>query len=408
MRVSRLKTWVWMSMFITVCSAHVSQARFLEGSLRHKEPRSRLSSPPCATLGTHFINAFKLGKHSYTFSLSEKNGILYTAQGGHIDTPHLRKLADWTAYLACRIQESIQNNETGFEYRMWEPSRHYVTWTYPETWSTLSKVEREEATRDIAIALGQHLAFTAATWHEILTWHGYRGIGVWPEFQSAFSWEDNYSNLLGCHIAGAALSDPDLEFDEAMTREIEAVIDSLGGQTKRVARQASAAMRGTWFEGDVIFLKIFKRNFDIGLTDGYITPWIVTCLNKFGLATAQPASIPLPSMEPLHRVGFEFNLEIEPREFEKNKILRIVYPNPKTAQKRINPDIHFKPIMEAILRAATERYGPGVQQAYCAGNPAPVSYVTLDLSRKDTSQNSNHAYWETMSAGSYKPMVRIQ
>lgn len=407
MRVLRLKTWAWTGLFIAVAYANVSHARFLEGSRRYKEPRSRLSSPPCATLGTHFIGASSLGKHGYTFNFSEKNGILYTAQGGHIDTPHLRKLADWTAFLAGRVQRSIQEDETGFTFRMWEPSRYYITWTYPEDWSSRSAMERETATREVAIALGQHIAFTASTWHEILTWHGYRGIGIWPEFQSAFSWEDNYSNLLGCHVAGAALCDPDLKYSDAVTKEINALVKSLGGQSKRVSRQASAAMRGTWFKGDVIFLKIFRRHFDVGLTDGYITPWIVTCLSDFRLATSAPASIPVPSMEPLKRNGFTFNLEIEPREFEKNKILRIVYPDRKTAKKRINPAVHFRPIMAAIVKAATKRYGADVEEPYCAGNPRPVTNVTLDLTQ-DSFITRNHSYWDTMSAGDYRPLADIQ
>ena len=408
MRFSWLKTWVWTSLFILVCSVSVSHARFLEGSLARKKPRSRMSSPPSATLGTKFMGADKLGKHGYTFNFSEKNGIIYTARGGHIDTPHLRKIADWTAYLASRIQESIGNNESGFSFRMWEPSRHFVTWTYPESWSTLPEAEKEEATRDIAIALGQHLAFTAATWHEILTWHGYRGIGVWPEFQSAFTWEDNYSNLLGCHIAGAALSNPDLKYSEAVTQEIRALVDSLGGQSKRVSRQASAAMRGVWYKGDVMFLKIYKRHFDIGLTDGQITPWIVTSRADLGSSTALPASVPLPDMTPLHRYGFEFNLEIEPREFEKNKILRIVYPDRKTAQNRINPDLHFKLIMDAIIKSAIERYGSEVQQPYCAENPSPDSSVTLDLAHNDTSRTRNQSYWDTLSAGTYSLLDDMQ
>ena len=153
--------------------------------------------------------------------------------------------------------------------------------------------------------------------------------------------------------------------------------------------------------------KIFKRHFDVGLTDGYITPWIVTSLSNFGLSTAMPASIPLPNMEPLSRYGFKYTLEIEPREFEKNKILRIVYPNRKTAKKRITPDIHFKLIMDAIIANATKRYGSDVQQAYCARNPAPVSHVTLDLAHK-APKTSNHSYWETLSAGNYKSMDSVQ
>lgn len=407
MIVSRLKIWVWVGLFGLLCVANPVQARFLEGKLRHKEPRSRLASPPSATIGTNFISANKLGKHGYTFNFSEKNGIAYTARGGHVDISHLRKLADWTAYLAARVEDSLQQGEPGFEYKMWEPSRHYISWHYPENWSNLSEVERSRAIHEIAISMGQHLAYTASIWHEILTWNGYRGIGVWPEYQSAFSWEDNYSNLLGCHVAGAALSDPDLDYEKAVTKELKRLMDSLGGQSKKTARQASAAMRGTWFEGDLVFLNIYKRHFDIGLSDGYVTPWIVTCLSQFGLATAQPASIPVPNMEPLHRYGLEYTYEIEPREFEKNKILRYVYPNTRTAKDRINPDVHLKIIMDAIIKEATDRYGRDVQQAYCAGNPEPVSFTALDLTQ--TKQGPvNHTYWETLSASNLDPMDEIQ
>jgi hypothetical protein len=158
----------------------------------------------------------------------------------------------------------------------------------------------------------------------------------------------------------------------------------------------------------VIFLKIYKRHFDIGLKDGYITPWIVTCLSDFALSTAAPASIPLPNMEPLDRYGFEFDLEIEPREFEKNKILRIVYPDRKTAKKRINPDRHFKPIMDAIIKAATARYGSDVQRPYSAENPSPVANVTLDMTHRAASRTRNHSYWDNMSAKNTASLNDVQ
>ena len=89
-----LRTWVFAGVVLVVCSINVSQARFLEGNLAKKEPRSRLSSPPCATLGTHFIGSAKLGKHGYTFNFSEKNGILYSGieEGGGMELHKLHVL----------------------------------------------------------------------------------------------------------------------------------------------------------------------------------------------------------------------------------------------------------------------------------------------------------------------------
>ena len=53
--------------------------------------------------------------------------------------------------------------------------------------------------------------------HEILTWHGFRCVGFLPEFLSAFSWEDSFSNLLGTVVASKALRDTEHPYDEAMT-----------------------------------------------------------------------------------------------------------------------------------------------------------------------------------------------
>ena len=59
-------------------------------------------------------------------------------------------------------------------------------------------------------------------WHEIATWFGYKMTGFYPEFGSAFSWEDMYSNLLGCHVGYLALYDNEHSFDRAVTVAAEA------------------------------------------------------------------------------------------------------------------------------------------------------------------------------------------
>jgi hypothetical protein len=61
--------------------------------------------------------------------------------------------------------------------------------------------------RDVAIELGQYLAFLGGTWHEIVTWFGHNNSGLISEFPSAFSWEDTFLNLLGTHVASVALRD---------------------------------------------------------------------------------------------------------------------------------------------------------------------------------------------------------
>ena len=80
------------------------------------KPRIRLGFYPNTTIGTRFPNPKKLGKHGYGFSLSEKNGIVYTCKAGHIDISHLRIAADWTAYLKRKTYEIIKENETEFSF----------------------------------------------------------------------------------------------------------------------------------------------------------------------------------------------------------------------------------------------------------------------------------------------------
>ena len=226
----------------------------------------------------------------------------------------------------------------------------------------------------MAISLGQHMAYTASTWHEMLTWFGYRGIVVWPEFQSAFTWEDNYSNLLGACIAGFALKNPQLSYSEAVTRYLNQALEHLGGQPRRVGRKASAAMRGVWFKGDLMFLSVYRRHFDIGDGDGHVSPWLVTCLPE--VPPARPFSLPVPNVDVLADNGFHFTLEIEPREAViKGRILRAAYQGSPTTGTRIDPARHFANIMKAVRAKGIAKYGQDVEVAYWGKNKRPESFA---------------------------------
>ena len=77
-------------------------------------PRLRFGSYPSSTLATKFLGA-DIGTHGYYYTYSEKNGIVYTLRGGHIDTAHVRIAADWTAYLSALTYKHVMDNESGFE-----------------------------------------------------------------------------------------------------------------------------------------------------------------------------------------------------------------------------------------------------------------------------------------------------
>jgi len=321
-------------------------------------PRARAGCYPTSTIGAPFVNPEKLGQHGYGFSLSEKNGIVYTCRGGHIDLAHLRIAADWTAYLTRKSFRHLMAGDTEFSYKlMVDHSRHYVELSYPADWAERPKAEREEVAREISRALGPVLAYNMTTWHEILTWFGYKCVGLPTAFPSAFSWEDSYSNLLGAVLAARALQDTERSFSKAFTVVLDEELDRLGALPASVARQATDQVKGDWFTGPIMMLMdISKRNLDVGLRDGLVTPTLLPAVAECG--EVEPASYPVPNLEVLAQHGFTARLTVEPHEWEAGAILAVAYPDTKPRPKRVDMTVHLGPIMDHIEQDARRRYGP--------------------------------------------------
>jgi len=339
-------------------------------------PKLRGGVTACALLGAPFLGE-DLGTHGYYLRLSEKNGIAYTCRGGHIDTTHLRIAADWTAYLAAKSYRRLMRGDTSFSYKLLaDRSSHRVHITYPANWRTLPQEQRQRIAREAALIMGPYMAYVMVTWHEMLTWYGYRSVGIIGESHSAFSWEDGYSNLLGTIIAARALRDTQHSYNEAVKIALDEEMRRLGVQPADVAKHASESVRGSWYTGYVgFFVEMRMHNFDIGVDDGLVGPSLVP--NVRVCPGAQPAFYPVPSLEGLARYGLSASVEIEPHEWEKGKLLRIAYPN--GGGRQIDPAVHFAPIMAHICREAAERYGPdmlGPTRILTAQNrPAPSQPV---------------------------------
>jgi hypothetical protein len=373
----KLVTKLLFCLFIILWATSISDARFLNPKLAKKLPRTRNGYYPSSTTGTNFLNPEKLGPHSYTFSLKEKNGILYTCKAGHIDTAHLRKAADWTAFLAANIFGTIKRNENKVSFRLMEPSWYHAEIIYPENWKDLSEAEKEYIAFDTSIGLAEYFVFTATTWHEIITWFGYKCTGfLYPEFSSAFTWEDTFSNLLGTHIAALALRDTENEYNEAMTLAFKKELERLGVQSKQIAKRATKTVRGKWFSGDLLFtLDMKKRNLDIGLNDGFITPSIIPSVAA--CEGAEALQYPVPNLDFLAKYGFSLKFEIDPRESEQRQILRIIYPENKEKKERIQPAVHFAAIMDYIREEAINKYGYDVD----LGDTTSETLVAMDVNR---------------------------
>jgi hypothetical protein len=318
-------------------------------------PRVRYGTYPIDIVGTPFVGP-NLGAHGYHFTLAEKNGVAYTCRGGTVDIIHVRIAADWTAYLTARTYQHLMKGDPGFSYKLAvDRSRSYLRFTYPPNWKSLPQAQRSAVAKEVALAVGPYLAFTMTSWHEMITWFGFKCIGLPTEFPSAFSWEDSYSNLLGTIIATRALQDTQHPYNEAVKIALDAEMQTLGVLPASRAREISGSVRNDWYKGSVVLLVDIKmRNFDIGIGDGYVTPTLIPGVAE--CSDARPMSYPVPTLDALAQHGFALSLEIEPHEWERHKPLQLVYGDkPGT---RIRPETDFPIIMDHICQRAAAKWGP--------------------------------------------------
>jgi len=316
-------------------------------------PRIRIGRYASPSVGTVFLDPEKIGPHHYGRGSGEKKGIVYTCKAGHVDLAHARKSADWAAYLYWNFVDRLNKKETELSFKFREPARYYVELTYPQNWDSMSQSQKDAVVKDVAVRLAGYSAFTGTMFHEMLTWFGYKSTGIWSEFPSAFAWEDCFSDLFGTYLAGKALRDTEHGYDQAFTIVLDRELKDLGAQPKKVALRASKSVHGQWYSGDFMWINMKARNFDIGVDDGYITPWLVPEMAECPGAKARP--YPVPNLDGIRKHGFKIKFELEPS-VAKGKILKIVWPEKSQRQKRLVPDLHFAKLIDYILKDAARRH----------------------------------------------------
>ncbi len=322
-------------------------------------PRLRVSDFFGNPWGMRFADPNDLGRHCLDDCRSEKLGLVYTCRAGFIDIGHLREAADRTHHIAGIIYENLMQSNADFSYRVIEPSRYYITLGYPNHWKSLPIQEKEAVAREISIQLGQYLAHTSLIWHEILTWYGFSSTGVFPENISSFSLEDPYSDVLGTHLGAKVLSDRqcfynEAAYEEAMAAIIDETLKELDAQPSKITKQAAKEIKGDWYKGGYyFFVEMKKRNLDVGLDDGVVTPWRIPgiCPN------AIPQNCPAPNFGFLNNYGFKIKVRIDPVEFQKGKIYKAAGLK---RSDRITPHIHFPIILESIRKEAKQLVGDRV------------------------------------------------
>jgi hypothetical protein len=205
-----------------------------------------------------------MGSHTYMGHKDERNGNIYTRRGGFLDMGHLRDCADWTAYLYNLIKAS----QTDLQFTQTELRNE------GGAKSLILDVPKDFSEKEI-IALSGKISFDLSLWHEISTWFGASYVPLIPEKYSSFSPEDLYSNLMGVHLGMRAIAS-DLDYNEAMTLELEKMLDSLEAlNTEDETFEAMLKVNEIWYSNEKRYPNkkvILKRYIEL---ESDLSPWLV-------------------------------------------------------------------------------------------------------------------------------------
>ncbi|MHC4638710.1 MAG: DUF4056 domain-containing protein [Planctomycetota bacterium] len=287
-----------------------------------------------------FVNPKTIGTHN---SSSERQGMLYTLRGGHIDLAHVRGPADQTKKAYERAYSCIVNGKKSFTVSpAWERITNKVEFDFPADWEIKPETERRRIAREIALKVGPLVGYNSSLYHEMLTWKGAKFLLIDPQFKSSFSWEDLYSQIMGVWVAKDAIKAGE-DFDVTFTRLLNQELKRLEVVPREKAKQITESVRGKWYTS----ASLMKKNMDSYL-DEDVSPCIVP-----GYTSAEPIIYPLPDLDGIDQYGIKVKYTVSSLFFlENGKLKRIA-----GTSDALEPLKDFKPIMKHIQREGVEKYG---------------------------------------------------
>jgi hypothetical protein len=289
----------------------------------------------------------------------ENNGLVYTCRGGFIDTAHLRDYADWTVFWTAAVARA---SVTGATIKLPDEGgrRRVIIRPLPSQLIELYGLRRT------SINLAQWIAFKLSVWHEIATAYGFASIDIYPEYVSAFSIEDLYSNLLGVKIGGglvmlAGSGGTDRVYELSMDQWMRTALEYLKPVSVEAGEAAVNLVDGVWWDSKARlpdYRLVLRRNIDAGTE---IVPWLVSrayrspkmreWINRECGGSEKP--LVLHRQEALHSIKFSdlATLQID-------VAVPDPFPFPRTGSKQITQE-DFPGIINAVRDLAIKRLGPG-------------------------------------------------
>ena len=246
---------------------------------------------------------------------------------------------DYQSLATAKFEKKILAGKPEHSFKLTDPSRHYFAIKYPTDFNDLPPEERQAIARDISIQAAAYAIYWSTTWHEIITYLGWKPVGV-GVFISALSFEDNYSNLLGAIIGARAMRDEELSYNAAVTRIMNDEFTMLGIRPKREVKAASKNIYGVWYVGEGYFgSKMLLRDLDIGLEDNELSPFLIPGL----CPDVEPHSYSIPTLD-FERYDFVIEYSIDPA-------IRKITTNILGCEfEHLVPHTHFPRIMAHIVQ----------------------------------------------------------
>lgn len=324
------------------------------------EPKFRTGALPFPGPMTFYnpIDDQRLAPHDYdhlaplaTYNGGAVEGILYARRAGFLDLGHIRLSIDWTRYVADRVRDALTRRRESLELEYDGPATFVFAFRYPDDWAAMADDPRRELIRELSIRIAHRAAYQMSVWHEVITWHGFRTFVIVPEMESAFSYEDLVSNLVGTAVGAEALRNPRRNFDLAADAALTAELRRLDVVSKEELAEAVRLVRDKWWSLDGHCLKRFM---DTGLDDTSVRPWLVRDLP--GAEHADAARFLLPTLRDVmgrDRSGV-CTVEIRPSVMVP-KPVRALLP----ASGRFSADADLDRLVEMTRASMAKRLGEG-------------------------------------------------
>jgi len=283
---------LFVCLFVTGCYPKTGTVPFVIEVAKSQQPVSWDIRSPYLRIGSvpfehdlmplTTVSPDDLGTHAYRDDLLKlgrgdeiSDGVIYTRRAGFLDVAHVRNAADLTRYAYVMMRQGMDTADHPMLLKGSEPSVYILQW--PEAVQKNGPLS-PEAADELAIINAERVAYIMSTWHEIVTYVGFKGTGMLPEWQSSFTCDDAPSNMLGVLIGGEAIraclaaGDRELDrFDGCVTTFLDRWLWLLEPVAADTTYRVSAAMVGRWHTGK----EPLRRLVHVGVDGEPLSPWLI-------------------------------------------------------------------------------------------------------------------------------------